>query len=84
MVLNLKESNSPVYSSPVIVYSCHFTVKDNVKVKVRLCLIQNKPTCRKIIATLNSYMWVDHYGTTLLILKSLSITCGLIIMAKRY
>ena len=48
VVLNLRESSSPVHSSLVIVYSCHFTVKDNVEVKVGLCLIQNKPTCRKI------------------------------------
>ena len=68
----------------MIVYSCHFTVKDNVEVKVGLCLIQNKPTCIKNITTLNSYMLVDHYGTALLILKSFLITCGLIIMAKRY
>ena len=48
MVLNLRESSSPVQSIPVVIYSCHFTVKDNVKVKVGLCLIQNKSTCRKI------------------------------------
>ena len=68
MVLNLRESSSPVQSSDYIQLPLYYK-----EVKVGLCLIQNKPTCRKNTTTLNSYMLVDHYGTALLILKSFSI-----------
>ena len=52
MVLNLRESSSPVQSIPVVIYSCHFTVKDNVKVKVGLCFDTKQIYMYKNITTL--------------------------------